>query len=294
YDFVQWTGDGTPAGQDVQVTMDDDKTVAAEYAIRQHTLAVSSAPITGIDITGDKPGTTDYTETCDDQEVVSLTAPEIIPGSNSRRHNFAYWMVDDVAQAYGQTELQLTMDTDHIAMAIYDWRLDGDTNDDCTTNILDLIYIRNHLNAHLDTEQSDSANAGPAGDTVITGDAAIAEAVTHILTVGSAPMAGAAISGDKPGTTNYAAVCDDEETVALTAVRIVPGPGDAQHYFLYWMVDNEVQPYGQRELQLTMNTDHTAMAIYDLRLEGDTNGDGMVNILDMTYLLGRYYMRCED
>ena len=60
------------------------------------------------------------------------------------------------------------------------------------------------------------------------------------------------------------------------------------------MVDNEVQPYGQRELQLTMNTDHTAMAIYDLRLEGDTNGDGTVNILDMTYLLGRYHMRCED
>ena len=37
------------------------------------------------------------------------------------------------------------MDSDHIAEAIYDWRLDGDNNNDCQVNVLDLLHVRNRL-----------------------------------------------------------------------------------------------------------------------------------------------------
>ena len=38
------------------------------------------------------------------------------------------------------------MDADHTALAQYDWRLSGDVTDDCKVNILDMIFVRNHLN----------------------------------------------------------------------------------------------------------------------------------------------------
>ncbi|NQT18353.1 MAG: hypothetical protein HQ592_01520, partial [Planctomycetes bacterium] len=42
-------------------------------------------------------------------------------------------------------EMGVTMDDGRTAVAQYDWRLPGDYNDDCTVNILDLIYVRNRL-----------------------------------------------------------------------------------------------------------------------------------------------------
>ncbi|NQT20676.1 MAG: M6 family metalloprotease domain-containing protein, partial [Planctomycetes bacterium] len=63
YDFERWYG-GSPAGQNVQVTMDGDKTLVAEYIMRRHALTVQSSPVTGISIAGDKPATTDYTVLC--------------------------------------------------------------------------------------------------------------------------------------------------------------------------------------------------------------------------------------
>jgi hypothetical protein len=44
-----------------------------------------------------------------------------------------------------KAELHLTMDADQKATAQYHWRLPGDYNDDCTVNVLDLIYVRNRL-----------------------------------------------------------------------------------------------------------------------------------------------------
>lgn len=118
--------------------------------------------------------------------------------------------------------------------------------------------------------------------------------VTHNLAVRSAPITGVDIIGDKPGTTNYTATCDDQEVVNLTAPAALPGEGITRHHFLYWMVDNGPRPYSRAELQLTMDGDHSAVAIYDRRLDGDTNGDGKVNLLDIIYVRGKLYMQCEQ
>jgi len=142
YDFVQWTGHGTANGQNVQVTMDGDKTVTAEYAIRQHTLSVNSTPVTGAAITGDKPGTTDCSVVCEDGETVNLTAPETVIVS-AVEYRFVQWIVDGADQPLFQESLELAMDAGHTAVAKY--RLAADTNDDCMINVLDLIAVRNHL-----------------------------------------------------------------------------------------------------------------------------------------------------
>jgi len=42
-------------------------------------------------------------------------------------------------------EVEVTMDDRRTAVAQYDWRLPGDYNDDCTVNVLDLLFVRNRL-----------------------------------------------------------------------------------------------------------------------------------------------------
>ena len=118
---------------------------ASRSHVPGHVLTVLSVPADGVAITGDKPGTTSYTATCDDQQVVTLTAPATVGGGSEKAHNFLYWTVDNAPRTYGETELQVTMESDHIAVAIYDWRLAGDNNGDCSVDILDMIFVRNRL-----------------------------------------------------------------------------------------------------------------------------------------------------
>jgi len=158
YDFVQWTGDGSPAGQDVAVTMDDDKTVTAEYALRQHTLSVQSTPVAGISITGDRPGDTNYTASCEDNETVGLVDPGAdadppeYPIVNDREYVFVRWCVDGVDALRGEAFVEVTMDADHTVEACYSLR--GDVTEDCAVNILDLIAIRNHLYEDVGTDDN--------------------------------------------------------------------------------------------------------------------------------------------
>ena len=81
-------------------------------------LTVQSIPIAGVYIAGDKPGTTDYTVTCDDQEVVSLTAPATATVATVRYH-FVRWIVDGAKQFAGQAQVQLTVDADVAVRAVY-------------------------------------------------------------------------------------------------------------------------------------------------------------------------------
>lgn len=54
------------------------------------------------------------------------------------------------------------------------------------------------------------------------------------------------------------------------------------------------QAYGENQLQLTMDTDHTVMAVYDWRLPGDANRDDLVDLLDIIYIRGKLYTGCSD
>lgn len=124
-------------------------------------LTVQSTPVTGLTVTGDKPGTTDYTAICNNEEFVSLAAlPMLLEGG--KIYTLAFWLVDGRPQIPRQPDLQLTMDADHTALAVYD--LLGDVNGDCTVNILDLLFVRNRLQQNPDTGDNWRADANQDGD----------------------------------------------------------------------------------------------------------------------------------
>jgi len=237
YNFVRWEGlaDGVAT---IQVTVDSSHTVVAVYEVQTWTLSVESSPISGVAITGDKPGTTGYAANCEDQEIVNLTAPLTVTDATVR-YDFVRWIVDGTDQPIGQTDVQITVDADIAATAVYAVR-------------------------------------------------------THTLTVLSMPVSGVVVTGNRPGTTPYAATCDDQQLVTLTAPTILPAGSSRTNHFLYWAVDNEPQPYGKRELQLRMDSAHTAVAVYDWRLPGDVTGDCMVNVLDMIFVRNHARTACSE
>jgi len=127
-----------------------------------HTLNVQSTP-TGVLITGNKPGTTSYNAICQDQEVVTLTAPATAPGPEMD-HNFIRWVVDGVDQA-GDRTIELTMDSDHTALALYyHWPITGDATGDCKVNILDMLFIRDKLTSDPTTGDNWKADVTQDGD----------------------------------------------------------------------------------------------------------------------------------
>ena len=111
-------------------------------------LTVLSAPIVDVAIMGTYAGTTPYTADCVLHEVVALTAPESV-SVGGKTYYFELWFVDNVSVLPSEgrpfNEVEVTMDDGRTAVAQYDWRLPGDNNDDCTVNILDLLFVRNRL-----------------------------------------------------------------------------------------------------------------------------------------------------
>jgi len=169
YDFVRWEIDGEqqPQGQtSVQFTVGDwFRTATAVYEIRTHTLTVASQPFAGLDIMGDDPGNTPYCATRTDQEAVHLALDSplnMMQGGNS--YNFVYWMIDGVPQPRGCTSVDILMDADRTATAVYN--LFADANGDCAVNVLDLIFVRNRLGANPNTGDNWRAD-------IVPGDGAI-------------------------------------------------------------------------------------------------------------------------
>jgi len=291
YNFVRWTVDGAdqPAGQcAIEITMDSAHTAAAVYEIQTHTLTVQSTPITGIEITGDKPGVTDYAAVCDDQEVVELTALGIATNGEGARYNFVCWE----GHPEGATSIQITMGADHTAVAVYEIQthtltvqsapiaginITGDapgvTDYAATCDDQQLVSL---------TAPASATTAGgvrysfvrwegyPHGQATIeiTMDAdrtavATYEILTHTLSVQSTPITGVEVSGDRPGTTDYAAVCDDQEAVDLTApdTQVV---SDVHYGFSRWVLDDADQPEGETGVHVLADADHTAVAVYEI------------------------------
>ncbi|HUW31483.1 MAG TPA: hypothetical protein VM223_07700 [Planctomycetota bacterium] len=76
-------------------------------------LAVRSTP-TGTPISGDKPGTTDYTALCAEDSTVTLIAPASAKGGM-----FVRWVKDGVDQPEGAASVSVLMDGDHEVQAVY-------------------------------------------------------------------------------------------------------------------------------------------------------------------------------
>ncbi|NQT19032.1 MAG: PD40 domain-containing protein [Planctomycetes bacterium] len=120
------------------------------------------------------------------------------------------------------------------------------------------------------------------------------------LTVKSMPFGGVSITGDKPGATDYEAMCFDGDTVNLTAPESVTANGRTW-YFQYWLVDGDptiptpfLSGRPDPNVQLLMDADRTLMAVYDWRPQGDVTGDCFVNVLDLLYVRNRLQTTCSE
>ena len=123
YSFLRWVvdgGDKTIGVPNVQfVTTTANVSAVAVYEIQKFTLTVQSSPAAGAQITGDKPGTTNYAATCDDRQMVLLTAPIEFATPAGVRYNFAWWTVDGSQKTAGQTTIGVTITANTTAVAAY-------------------------------------------------------------------------------------------------------------------------------------------------------------------------------
>ncbi|HUV63913.1 MAG TPA: hypothetical protein VMW24_08445, partial [Sedimentisphaerales bacterium] len=81
------------------------------------------------------------------------------------------------------------------------------------------------------------------------------------LDVKSTPILGVPIAGGRPGTTDYASICDHGENVTLSAPQFAI-VGDVYHSFVRWSLDGVDQPQGKSDLQAVMTGAHVAIAVY--------------------------------
>jgi len=119
--FNHWEIDGIaqPESQcTITVTMPPDHSLTAIYEIRQPQVHVMSTPITEIPISGDKPGTTNYTASCSISESVNLQAPEIITAGGVEYH-FIRWTVGADSQNHPDPVIRINVDYDVDLTACY-------------------------------------------------------------------------------------------------------------------------------------------------------------------------------
>ena len=102
----------------------------------------------------------------------------------------------------------------------------------------------------------------------------------HTLTINSAPIVSIAITGNNSGMTNYTSGCEHQRLVNLTAPATATVSGK-RYNFIGWTLDGQPAPAGTT-LNVTMNANHTAIAVYNLF--GDVNNDCKVNILDLVLM----------
>ena len=298
YNFIRWTldGDDQPAGNDLTVTVDADCTAVAVYEIQTWTLTVESTPIIGVEIAGDKPGTTDYTETCNDQDSAKLIAPAVHTADGGVRYNFLNWRLDGNDEP-GGNELTVTMDADHTTVAVYEiqtWTLtvqslpvagvsiagnkpgtSGTTAYSVTINdqtVVTLTAPAVHTSAdsvrYNFVKWSLDGTDRPLGQAAVSVTMAASHTVvatyqiqTWSLSVQSLPVTGIDITGTKPGRTNYAAICDDRQVISLTAPGTITIQG-VDYAFAAWMVDGSARSPWQPVCQVQMNTNHNLQAVY--------------------------------
>jgi len=114
-----------------------------------------------------------------------------------------------------------------------------------------------------------------------------------VLRVLTAPVLGVPITGLKPGISDYAVDCSEDEMVYLTAPQNVEVKGRT-FQFVCWFVDNEPKLRGQRDILVTMGADHVALAQYEWGLPGDANNDCAVNVLDLIHVRNRIGDHCPS
>ena len=82
-----------------------------------------------------------------------------------------------------------------------------------------------------------------------------------MLTVSSVPVTGVLIEGNN---TDYTAEFEEGQVVNLVAPTTAAVAGTS-YTFIRWMVDGVGQPDGVADVQVTMDIDHTLVAVYEIQ-----------------------------
>ena len=285
--FIHWLLDGAVQleGQArITLTMNGRHAITAEFTNPRPILAVQSTT-PGVEITGDRPGLTNYSVTCTNGDSIVLEAPKAAT-IGGYIHLFQVWLVDGARRLYGDRALTVAMDADHTATAVYDpayYDLDVSSTP-CSASFSGPPYGVTPYTARCRGGQSVTLTAPERssyvficwkidGSPELEGQRTLQLTMTaphavealystlRTLSVKSLPLGGAEISGSKPGKTNYTANCADGEIVSLSAppTAIMDGVPCA---FVRWSIDTKPQPDGQRNISVAMDANHAVEAKY--------------------------------
>lgn len=125
------------------------------------TLTVESDPISGVDITGTRPGTTTYTAAVAEGGTETLIAPRMV-SDGSDHYIFVRWLINDVPQPDGQTSVTFQITGDTTAIAVYEERRKGDFDGDGDVDFSDFMEFVDVYGLD-DTDPGWQPN-GPIGD----------------------------------------------------------------------------------------------------------------------------------
>ena len=119
YKFVGWELDGQPKGSgSLYYTMNRDHVAVAVYKEYLITITVDSAPMTGVSISGDLPGTTSYSALYNRARAITLVAPDSV-ATDEGVHPFVQWMIRGYRAPQGQTSLQIPPSSGGDPVALY-------------------------------------------------------------------------------------------------------------------------------------------------------------------------------
>jgi len=294
YRFLRWVLDGIDQPlfeAKLQTDMTGDITCVAVYATATR-LTISSSP-SKIPISGDKQGITPYTAACLTDDPVVLDAPPTFTRYSSL-YDFAYWEINGIPQAAGQSSVTIIPVSDCSAEAVYELvpqiRVEsyprgipirgdkpGITDYLAPCRGVDSVY----LEAPSMVESSGHryrfmkwvvfGSGRPTGETGITISTIpdpevpliIADARYEPLTVAVQTSLGTSvdISGSRPGTTGYSIDYNHDEVITLEAPMSVVHDG-ILHRFARWVLDNDEQPALQNIMEFTPSGGHQLVAVY--------------------------------
>jgi len=299
YRFVRWELDGVPALELdhsiwLSFEMDRDHVAVAIFEPCMSTLAVRSLPVSNVSVSGDLPGTTDYSATCRYGHSIALAAPPTVIDSDGE-HPFIRWMIDDVEQPRGENAVQIAMNADaREAVAVYSdlhpvlivnsapsgFPIGGDKPGMATYSAVCQLGQTVTLSAPAEFTRSDGVTFAfnhweqaeqPDRSTreiqVVMNEttAVTAQFVAQpfILTIRSEPFAGIKIGGyaGTGGTSDYEVAVSHGRKVTLTAWNSVDRDG-TKYMFHRWLLDGVEQPGFQTELTFIMDTNRTCVAVY--------------------------------
>jgi len=311
--------DGDPRVIGARIDMGADEAVitADAYVLWMTSTPASGVEIafTPLDVNSLGPGNTPFYRSfaAAPAQIVTLTAPEQSPAGAFRR-----WVLDGQQRPIGDRDLLVLMNVSHNARAEYLAPLTVDSNVPAVAITVDTLDVNGDgdgtteftrfydLGTNLTLTapetaggfawvgwQLDGEDQGPARDLVFVMDGshqatAIYNLPTHVLTVCSTVWDNAIepivvdvshedINGDSGGMAppEFQRTYYEGLTVTLSAP-----PESCVSAFLHWEVDGQPQTGGERSVDVVIDADHEAVAVYDDN-GGDCNGNGIGDYCDI-------------